>query len=263
MKKFLCVCCASTPSVKGIYTALCILILTVPAFSQVEMNSNNTVAPYLKWEVSVDLKPLFRSDEPYNVMAKWHFTEKKALRLGLGISDYSKTKDTFGINEIKYVNGQNQIQYDQFTRNFGNKMNWNIKLGYQYEFKQGKVSIYTASDFDWVNEFIDFNVPIQNKGELIDKGAVQPFLGYQSIFLMQSRKTALNLIQSLGFKYHINSYLSCAFETAIIGRYIKFSYNAVEDPYINPYYTKFTVKGGSEKHLIFKPLIGLFVNYHF
>ena len=259
----LCVCTPSVkPSlltVKGIYTALFILILTTTASAQIELKDNNTAIPFHKWEVGVDLKPLFRSDEPYNVLVRWHFTERKAVRLGLGVADYSKTKDTSWIVEKKL----NTIQYDQFTRNISKKMNWAIKLGYQYEFKQGKVSIYTASDFEWVRETIDFNTPIQSKGELIDQGAVQPFAGYQSIDFVRNRRNTLSLIQSLGFKYTINNYLSCSFETAIKGQYVWFASKINENPYINPYYTKFTIKGGSETHLIFKPLIGVFVNYHF
>jgi hypothetical protein len=259
MKKFFLTLCVSTPSVKGIYTALFILILTTTASAQIELKDNTTAVPFHKWEIGFDLKPLFRSDESYNMLAKWHFTERKAVRLGLGTVDYSKTKDTSWITEKK----AGTIQYDQYTRNIGKKMNWGIKLGYQYEFKQGKVSIYTASDFEWVRESIDFEVPYQFKGELIDQGAVQPFPGYQSIFLLRSRKTFLNLIQSLGIRYQINSYLSCAFETAIVGQYIKWGYSAFEDPYINPYFTKSTIKGGSESHFIFNPLMGMYLNYHF
>ncbi len=266
MKKFLLTLCASTPSVtpslltvKGIYTSLFILILSTSAFAQFELKDTTHSVPFHKWEISVDLKPLFRSDEPYNVMAKWHFTDRKALRFGISMADYSKTQDTSWITEKRV----GTIQYDQYTRNIGKKMNWAIKLGYQYEFKQGKISIYTASDFEWDTESIDFQTPFQFKGELIDQGAIQPFIGYQSIYLLRSRNTILNLIQSLGIRYHINSYLSCAFETALVGQYKKWGYHIFEDPYISPYFIKSTIKGGSETHFILKPLMGLFLNYHF
>ena len=267
MKKFFMTLCVCTPSVKpslltvkGIYTALFILILTTTASAQIELKDNNTAIPFHKWEVGVDLKPLFRSDEPYNVLVRWHFTERKAVRLGLGVADYSKTKDTFWIVERKL----NTIQYDQFTRNNGKKMNWAIKLGYQYEFKQGKVSIYTASDFEWIRESIDFRTPFGFRGALIiPQEPVEPFAGYQSIIRIQSRKNTLSLIQSLGFRYTINNYLSCAFETAINGQYIWFFSNVDKDPYLDLYYTKFTLKGGSETKFSFKPLMGLFLNYHF
>ena len=142
-------------------------------------------------------------------------------------------------------------------------MNWEIKLGYQYVLKQGKISIYAATDFDWAKESVDFHVPIIVIGQLIDQGAVQPFSGYQSVWLIRNRKTTLGLIQSLGFKYNINNYLSCAFETALIGQYIKFNYDTHEDPYLNADFTKFTIKGGHETQFSFKPLMGVFVNYHF
>lgn len=264
----LCVCTPSrllrdAPSVKGIYTALFILILSTSAFAQFELKDTSTAVPFHKWEVSFDLKPLFRSDEPYNILTKWHFTEKKAVRLGLGMANHSKTNDTFWIQETRLVNNQNVIQYQQYTRNNGKKMNWDIKLGYQYEFKQGKISIYAATDFDWAKESLDFHVPLIVIGQLIDQGAVQPFSGYQSIWLIRNRKTILGLIQSLGFKYNINNNLSCAFETSLIGQYIKLHYDTHEAPYLNADFTKFTIKGGHETQFSFKPLMGVFVNYHF
>ncbi len=261
MKKFLCVCCASTPSVKGIYIALCILILTVPAFAQVEMNSNNTVPPYLKWEVSLDLKPLLRTDEPYNVMAKWHFTAKKALRLGLGTNNWSKNNDILLIYEYLFDNNQRTDQYLQLAHLDDKKVNWDIKIGYQYEFKQGKISLYTATDLNWIKQALDFSIPVQVVSG--PKGTIPPFLGYQSVSYIYYRKTTYSLIQSLGFKYSINNFLSCSFETSLIGQYTEFIYDTAEHPYIDVSYTKRTTKGGHGIHTSFKPLMGLFLNYHF
>ena len=268
MKKFISMGCTSTPSVKGIYTALFILVLSVPMFAQVEMKNDNTTAvPFYKWEVGVDLKPLFRQDEPYNLLAKWHFTERKALRLGLGTGSFSKSKDSFQIQELKFTNnGPGVFQYDQLAFNEGKKMNWGIRLGYQYTFKQGKVSLYSASDISWVKESIDFLSPLQYRVIAIDKGPVPPFAGYQSIDKIESRKNIYGLIQSLGFKYTINNQVSCSFETAVIGQYIN-AYNYVsEDPYIvfgPSSYSKNTNTGGHETQVLFKPLMGLFLNYHF
>ena len=268
MKKFISMGCTSTPSVKGIYTALFILVLSVPMFAQVEMKNDNTTAvPFYKWEVGVDLKPLFRQDEPYNLLAKWHFTERKALRLGLGTGSFSKSKDSFQIQELKFTNnGPGVFQYDQLAFNEGKKINWGIRLGYQYTFKLGKVCLYTASDISWVKESIDFDTPLQLTGLIIDKGPVTPFVGYQSIIRIESRKNIYGLIQSLGFKYTINNQVSCSFETAVIGQYIN-AYNYVlENPYIvsgPSSYSKDTNTGGHETQVLFKPVMGLFLNYLF
>ena len=263
MKKFLLSGCVCTPSVKGIYTVLFVLILTIPAFAQIEMKDNASVAPFHKWEVNVDLKPLFRQDESYNVGFKWHFTEKKALRLNLGTANYSKAKDSFRIIEEKGSNGQMSTQYFQLAFNNEKKVNWNVRIGYQYEFKQGKISVYTATDADWIKESLFFHTPVQAV-IAIDKGLVQPFQGYQSVFVIEQSKNTLGLVQSLGFKYNVNGHLSCSFETSLIGQYIYFHDYVFENPYItNESFTKVTVNGGHKTMFSFKPLMGLFLNYHF
>jgi hypothetical protein len=263
MKKFLLAVCTSTPSVKGIYTALFILMLTIPVFSQVEQTDKTPIAaPFHKWEVGFDLKPLFRSDEPYNVLGKWHFTERKAVRVGLGTTNWSKMVDSFDIQENKVTNNnQNQVQYAQLTRNNSKKRRYDVKIGYQYEFRQGKIGIYTATDFNWLRETVDFLTPYQYGGGV--PGLFEPFVGYQSIVYIVNKKTTYSLIQSLGFKYNVNSYLSCSFETCLIGKYVRFYYRKGENPYLDVDYTKYTIKGGHETLLDFKPVMGLFINYHF
>jgi hypothetical protein len=263
MKKFRLAVCTSTPPLKGIYTALFILTLAVPVFSQVEQTDKTPIAaPFHKWEVGFDLKPLFRSDEPYNVLGKWHFTERKAVRIGLGTANWSKSNDTFSIEESKLDNNLKTIQYSQSTHNNAKKMNWNIKIGYQYEFNQGKITVYAATDFDWSKETLDFNTPLEIRGGL--PGLVDSFSGYQSIWYIANRKNIYSIVQSLGFKYTLNSYISCAFETSLIGQYLTFDYGTNENPYyLKTGYLKATSTKGNDTQLIFKPLMGLFINYHF
>ena len=268
MKKFLLTLCASTPTVtpslltvKGIYTALFILILTTTASAQIELKDNTAAVPFYKWEVGLDLKPLFRSDEPYNVMAKWHFTERKALRFGLGTNNWSKTNDTLLIYEYLFDNNQRTDQYLQLAHLDDKKVNWDIKIGYQYQFKQGKISLYTATDLNWIKQTLDFSIPVQVVSG--HKGTMPPFLGYQSVFFIYNRKTTYSLIQSLGFKYTINNFLSCSFETSLIGQYVEFVYDTAENPYVDVSYTKRNTKGGHGTYASFKPLMGLFLNYHF
>ena len=111
MKKLLMTLCASTPSVKGIYTALFILILSTSAFAQFELKDTTHNIPFHKWEVSVDLKPLFRSDEPYNLFVKRYLTETKVLRFRLSAFNIQFHDDSLNIVETKAMNGQQILQY--------------------------------------------------------------------------------------------------------------------------------------------------------
>ena len=139
MKKFLLTLCVSTPSVKpslltvkGIYTALFILILTTTASAQIELKDNTTAVPFHKWEVGVDLKPLFRSDEPYNIFVKRYLTERQALRLGLFSSNTQLYDDSLDILARKTVNGEWVNEYFQVKRNNYKSFGFEIKaLGFR------------------------------------------------------------------------------------------------------------------------------------
>lgn len=267
MKKFsFCLC---TSAVKGMHTAVCIVLFSVSVLAQnTTLISKPDSMPFKKWEVSLDVKPLFRSDASYNIMAKWHFSERSALRMGLGTTAILSQKDTSRIREY-YLDGITQqmvTQYEQYR--YGpdetKYINWEVKIGYQYEFKHGRISLYTASDLDWKIERTMFDVPVEAVSG--PTGTVEPFKGYQSVWGFIDRKIYYSIIQSIGFKYTINDYLSFTLETSFLAQYIEFNSGTSESPYVSTpdkVYIKNTTLGGTANNFSFNPLMGLFINYHF
>ena len=267
MKKFFFRLCTS--AVKSMHTAVCIVLFSVSVLAQNSFLANKLDSmPFHKWEVSLDVKPLFRSDAPYNLMAKWHFSEHGALRLGLGNANVLIQKDTFRIYEY-YLDAnaqQNIVQYEQYQYgpNDSKYINWEIKIGYQYEFLHGKVGLFTSTDLDYKIERTTFNVPVQSSSVLT--GVANPFPGYQSVISFYDKRSTYSLIQSFGLQYFLNNYFSLTIESSISVRYIEFLFGKSEypsSPTPNGIYVKSTTKGGNETDFTFSPIMGLFINYHF
>ncbi len=258
-----------TSAVKGMPVAVCIELFSVSVLAQNSslVNKPDSI-PFHKWEVSLDVKPLFRSDAPYNIMAKWHFSERGALRLGLGTTILAIAKDSFGISQtfFDYKTQISSFQYNQmqFGPNDTKYINWDLKIGYQYEFQQGKICLYSASDFNWKIERTIFQVPVQSN--ILAQGMNDTFVGYRSLDYLYNRKSFYRLIQSLGLKYNFSNNISCSFETSLIFQLLNFRFITNETPYLpnaNGLYQKITGQYGSETSFIFNPLMGLFINYHF
>lgn len=267
MKKFFFRLCTS--AVKSMHTAVCIVLFSVSVLAQNSFLVNKPDSmPFHKWEVSLDVKPLFRSDAPYNIISKWHFSEKQALRLGLGTANLSIQRDTLDIYENFFDNKtqQNILQYQQaqYGPNDTKYINWDIKIGYQYEFKRERVGFYAAVDFDWKIEKKTFNVPVQI--DAVGNGNIEPFNGYQSIFFLYDRKSNYTLINSIGMKYALNNSFTCSIETSLNVQLLDYYYATAEFPLrTSPdgVYIKNTMRGGKETSFSFIPVMGLFVNYHF
>ena len=258
MKKFLLTLCVSTPSVKGIYTALFILILTTTATAQIELKDNINDIPYHKWEVSVDLKPLFRKDEPYNIFVKRYLTERKALRLGFFSSNIQNSDSTLDILGRANVGGQ--WQYFQITRNRYKFSEFEIRLGYQFGVRKNAISIYTATDLSY--KFSSYSL-VSNGAQSGDTGQVKPFEGYFPFIGKDIRIGNYGLSQSIGIKYYIHAQLSLGVEGAFRFNYSMFSFDSRELPYVDMNLYKHTNLKGYNYSMSFVPLMGLYLNYYF
>ncbi len=64
----------------GLYTAIALCAFSDFAFAQTALQDSS----FHQWEVSVDLKPLFRQDQPYTLSVKKYLTERKAIRFAIG-----------------------------------------------------------------------------------------------------------------------------------------------------------------------------------
>ncbi len=265
MKKFLLAVCTSTPSVKGSYTALFILMLTVPVFSQVEQTDKTPIAtPFHKWEVGFDLKPLFRSDEPYNVLGKWHFTERKAVRVGLGTANWSKATDSFNIvgYKVAIVNGisDKTYEYYEIKNSNTNKFDWEAKIGYQYKLKEGSTTVYTATDLSFARQRVEF---LKNGVIAGPDYPAKPFEGHDPLSNLYSKATRYRFIQSLGLEYFFNKNLSISAEISTYIEFTSYYFTKMELPYSDIFYSREQHGGGSTRNFHFQPFAGLYLNYHF
>ena len=267
MKK-LCISFAQAPLlVKGIYIALFVFLFVDFSFSQVVPVNKDSSVVFKKWEVGLYLKPLFRSDAPYNIMAKWHFTEHKALRFGLGTTGFSQANDLTNVLEQLIDSDSVKVttNFQQMQQIIVKKTNWDFKLGFQYEFKQGKISLYSATDLNWVKDDYYYFVPVAVFQ--FPQSPSATFTGYQSIQGINNRKNTYGLIQSIGLKYSLNTFLSCSIESSLTLRYLDYVFSKSNEPYtinslsqsINDVY----IQRGHETQINFIPFMGLFINYHF
>ena len=253
--------CASTPSVKGIYTALFILILSTSAFAQIELKDTTYSVPFHKWEIGFDLKPLFRSDEPYNIFIKRYLKESRALRLGLFSSDAQFYDDSLNISEIKLTPVRDIFQYWQSKRNKYKSFGFEIRLGYQFEFKKGAVSIYTATDLSY-NAYSTHLID-GGGSQSGDTSQVKPFEGYNPFIGKNIKIKNYGFLQSMGVKYYLCRQLSIGVEATVRLTYSTFSFNYRELPYVDLVFLKETTLKGHSSNVSFVPLMGLYLNYYF
>lgn len=275
MKKFLLAACVSTPSVKGIYTALFILMLTLPVFSQVEQTDKTPIAaPFQKWEVGFDLKPLFRSDEPYNVLGKWHFTERKAVRFGLGIANSTASTDSVSLfnQDFTRITSNAVLQYREVHPKQNKKKNGQFSIGYQYSIiNNNKISFYSATDISYKQEQEDFNIfggaTFFSNYYLLDSVKSNIFSNKASLISLEYKSEVYGISQIIGFTYRFNNYLSLSSEFAVIfnrTHYTVSKYERIAGNSSAVFYTNSEFKSsGTTDDFSLKPLMGLYLNYHF
>jgi hypothetical protein len=280
MKKFLLTGRASTPSrlfrdvpsVKGIYTALFILILTAPVFSQIEMKDNNTVVSSPKWEIGFDLKPLFQKDESYNMLAKWHFTEKKAIRLRIGSGSSTSSADSIWLfNQDIIRTGVSKLQYSENYPKLDKKIGGQFSVGYQYSFIKRQVCFYTATEFNYEQIRNDFNTFGGSRGyansNLYDSLKSNIFYNKNTLSYLKYRIRTYGVSQMVGIGYKFNHNLSVSSEFAI--SYYKTSHYLSKSEFLPPNSSAVLetsselTSSGTNKGFLIKPLLGLYLNYHF
>ncbi len=268
MKKFLLTLCVSTPSVKpslltvkGIYTALFILILTTTASAQIELKDNTTAVPFHKWEVGVDLKPLFRSDEPYNIVIKRALNKLWSIRMGMG----GNNKSTIIGNEAKN-SSKSQIGdiYALLLNDVDTEdQNYEFNIGLQANKLIKNIRIYSSIDFFMHKSSSLFSVPFG----YATRGSGFPDSITSFIFLTNSSKnlTSYGIRSCFGIQYFLTPHLSISSELSLQFKKESFySYESYKDfsvinrDVLNDKTVKYTKRG-----LGLIPLNGLFLNYHF
>ena len=125
---------------KGIYIVFLLILSTSSSFAQVVKKDTST---FNKWEISLDLKPLFRKDEPYNVFVKRHLTKRKSLRIGFS-TVLTETSDSISYFQNSVITGRRTYTYNLPYE--VKKIQYGIFLGFVYEKDFENLVIYSATD---------------------------------------------------------------------------------------------------------------------
>ena len=260
-------------SVKGIYLAIFLtLIITSSAFAQ--QAKEDKTAP-TRWEVSLDLKPLFRKDEPYSLFVKRYLTEKKAVRVGLGLIEQNKEK--VGNSQIlEYLfktipsTSQYEYQYGQVRvdDNYSNSNTILFTLGYQYILSKKKVTTYIATDLTYfkTSNLYDFSLTTaftNENGQPVFGGPEKTFVGYDPRYKLDAYSNTYSAKQIIGINYSFNKNISLSIETGFVFQYNEYSFRKEDRPYPDQRYEKISFGTGSIFNWKFNPLTGFYLNYHF
>jgi hypothetical protein len=258
---------------KGIYMAIFLMFFTVSVLAQVEKRDTSvTSTAFNRWEVGFDLKPLFNKDEPYSVLAKFHLSRRWAIRLGLGSSLFSSTFDSTYLDNSVESTDQNTFQgaYNQQTAPRDIKENWKSNIGFQYQFKIGKISCYTATNVSierTIQRYNSFFFKSLASPYLIDSLNPNLFRNKINIDALQIDNKTLGVFQVLGFQYHFNNYLSLSNEIEI--GYSRINRKFLLQERLPPqsaqgfWALSSFINSGYSSVFFFKPFASLYLNYHF
>jgi hypothetical protein len=264
-----------TPSVfKGIYIVFLLILSTSSSFAQVAKKDTTS---FNKWEVSVDLKPLFRKDEPYNLFVKRYLTERKVVRLGLGV--YENNKNILVSNSIGEINAIQEFLSDTFNykyqyiqirpdSNYEKSNSFVLSLGFQYILTKNKVSVYIATDvvYSYVSHNYDFSTgdagTYDSNNNPVYAGT-KTFVGYDSRYQLDEYLKTYSIKQQIGFSYSVNKSLSLSFEMGATFQFSHYSKQQFDKPYPDQRYNKAIWASYNFYNWKFNPMAGLFLNYLF
>ena len=200
--------CMSAPSVKGIYTALFILILSTAASAQIELKDNTPAVPFHKWELGINLNILTLKDDPYSIVIKRHISKNIALRLGFSL--IYNTVEQYHWNYAKYADTIHFVVYDYKSRI--KNMAINSFIGAQYGIKKKNWYCYMATDglFKYgreKNEAFDLRIAI---------AIPAPYQSFEAGSFGGTKIMGFGVRQSLGFQYFITKNFSVGAEGSFL-----------------------------------------------
>lgn len=253
------------PSVKGIYLAIFLIFFAIPILAQVEKKDSDTTSH--KWEVAFDLKPLFRKDEPYNLIVKKHFTQRKSIRIGIGANEIKNNiiEDYEVLQSLgPLLDSKSKIQYFQGSMNASEKSNiLQFSLGFQYKFLLKKVIFYSATDLVYSKTSTNYDLNVTSVGIRDSSLNIITFDGYDPLRLLINKISNYSAKQSFGLQYPFNKSLSLSIEASLSFNHGRYSFEKRDKPIANQVVEKFTTKIGNVSKGVLEPIAGIFLNYHF
>ncbi len=237
------------------------LLLTATAAQAQLMRKDTATLPRSKWEVGLDLKPIWDRSEPYNFVVRYFFKDRWALRGGMGL-EMNWSKDTLDVVESQLTAPSPTYRYNLYEQFENKNSNFQVFLGIQFEQGEKKLKWYNAIDvfyFKYENHYL---APVATFGRREESIVVNDFIKTSSQDNIKNGG-GINVVN--GFSYRIVSNLSISTEMAVVGQ--RFKYMNQIDLRDYSVYGDETIKIIREegwKHSIeVKPLFRVFINYHF
>lgn len=185
-----------TPSVffafRGIYIVFLLIFITSSSFAQTDKKDTTS---FNKWEVSVDLKPLFRKDEPYNLFVKRQLTKRKSLRIGFSTL-LSETSDSVSYFQNSVITGRRTYIYNLPYE--VKKIEYGIFIGFVYQKDFDNLTLYSATDMFYYKNNKDVSATIAGTFRSEEVNNPSEFF-YPTTGLNNIEKYGLR--QSLGLKF--------------------------------------------------------------
>ena len=259
---------------KGIYACVLLIFITSSSFAQVTKKDTST---FNKWEVSLDLKPLFRKDEPYNLFVKRYLTERKVVRLGLNTLE---SNTNLLLNESEAFNNVVEYYVDTFDYKYQftqsrvdsgyNKTNvFTASIGYQYFLSKKKVSVYLATDFSYSYASNKYNYypglagTYDNNNNVTFEGPKRVYESYDPRNTSDEYRRTYSIRQQIGFSYAISKNIALSFEASVMYQFSRYHIFKVDRPYPDQRYIRATWGNDETYDWKFNPMAGLFLNYLF
>jgi hypothetical protein len=251
------------------YLALLLLALlttTTAAHAQL-MRKDTASLPRSKWEVGLDLKPIWDQREPYNFVVRYFFKDRWVLRGGVGL-EMNESKDTFRIFSWKLMSGAGlDSLYPRYGLNQIQKtrtLSTQAFVGIQREWNNKRLSLYSAIDLFFKSHSEQYGLPVSEVNQLSSEApAVISDFTRLSVVDKSTLGGGIRLIN--GFRYYLFSDFSVSAEMALTAQRLEYEdYLIVRDEsMLGDRTLKQTTVKGRNFTLEMQPLFRVFINYHF
>ncbi len=247
----------------SLHFALLLLLLLTATTAHTQLMRKDTAAtlPHSKWEVGLDLKPIWDKSEPYNFVVRYFFKEKWALRGGLGL-ELNWSNDTLDVVERKLTEPDPTLRYELYESQESKYSNLQVFLGIQYEQGKGKLRWYYATDIFYLRNKYYYNVPFATNGRDELTTVVPEFA---RIVSQENIKNGGGIRVINGFGYQLLPNVSISSEIAVLAqgfKYKNWKYTDDYSVYDNETF-KITREEGWNYSVKIEPLFRVFLNYHF
>ncbi|MFN7115834.1 MAG: hypothetical protein ACK4TA_03495 [Saprospiraceae bacterium] len=247
------------------FAFLLLLLLSATTATAQLMRKDTASFPRSKWEIGLDLKPIWDQREPYNFVVRYFFKEKWALRGGIGL-EMNWVDDTLSTMVFGTIDTISRLNYlfrdDRETR----RTNFNVFVGIQYERSIERLRWYAAADLFYTREKDRYWIPFRTTLSIGNQNI--PEQANSVIDRMSLREGGgIRLIN--GFRYHLLSRLSISAESSLIVQGVDFSDQMLivnvnaDNSLPNEQLDRHILGQGWTYDVAIKPFFRLFVNYHF